>query len=138
MLRSRKPTGFSIFELLVILAILAMVLGFLIPIIQKANEQAVQAENQQPQAGLLATHIYHDIYNNCRRPRPGRREKGRLFHQHSPAAFCRTATSLAENHERPKGADGSEDQHYTCRKDPSTMDYVRVQNLAANVRSLHR
>ena len=42
MSRSR-PRGFTIFELIIILAIIALLLGLLIPAIQKANEAAARA-----------------------------------------------------------------------------------------------
>ncbi|MEC8432216.1 MAG: DUF1559 domain-containing protein, partial [Planctomycetota bacterium] len=141
---SRKPnsaqtprSGFSLVELLVVLAILGILLALLLPAIQAAREAAriTVCRNNLKQVGL-AVHLYHNVHSVfpptfCLRGTGGREDSwsvhGRLLpYLEQNQAYERVDLDFDWHHQVDSGVPAMRLPIYLCPSDPHPQ--VRYKN----------
>lgn len=133
----RVRAGFTMIELLVILAILAFLLAFLLPAVQKVRQAAGRAQtmNNLKQIGI-ALHNYHDT--NKRLPpafdKDGQLQTAQSVHVHLLPYLEQAALYQALAQGKNRAAE-VRIPVYVSPQDPTAgEDAVGVQNHAANLR----
>ena len=135
---ARTPrSGFSLVELLVVLAILGILLALLLPAIQAAREAAriTVCRNNLKQVGL-AVHLYHNVHSVfpptfCLRGTGGREDSwsvhGRLLpYLEQNQAYERVDLDFDWHHQVDSGVPAMRLPIYLCPSDPHTQ--VRYKN----------
>jgi type II secretory pathway pseudopilin PulG len=133
---AQRRVAFTFFELLVILAILAMLLGFLIPAVMKARadaERTVSLNNLKQVC--LAMHTAAGANNGklppATGPYSGMKSNQTISVHLLPYIEQQALWTLIQEKAPPTDI---KIPTYSMIQDPSTKDFVRVQNIAANVR----
>ena len=137
---SHKRTGFTFLELLVFLAILAMLFGLLLPAVAKMREREgrTQKFNNLKQVAL-ATHLYHDV--NKVLP-PATNNVGLFANYPGQATLSMHLLPYVEQQPLANQIQiGGKSlavliPAYQITDDPSTTDFISVQNIAGNVACL--
>ncbi len=122
----RRRSGFTVFDLLLILAILGILLGLLLPAIQKVRQAAarVESQNNLKQIGL-ACHSYHDTYGALP-PLKGKKDASVLV---SLLPFIEQANLYNEfQNNGIKALKGTSIRTYTSPRDPMDLSEKRSFN----------
>jgi prepilin-type N-terminal cleavage/methylation domain-containing protein len=134
--RTRKTAGFSMIELLVVLAVLGFLLALLLPAVQKVREAAARAQTMNNlKQMVLALHNCNDTY---KRMPPAFDKFGGLntaqsIHVHL-LPFLEQA-NVYNQYVQGQGQDNLVIPVFVCPADPSHPNPpAGVQNLAANLR----
>ena len=135
---TQKRTGFTFLELLVFLAILAMLLGLLLPAVQKVREAGgrTQVANNLRQVGI-SVHAYHDVYRTFP---PATDNVGLFANLRTPATLSMHILPYVEQLQLAQSilagiAVPVKINTFSVEYDPSTTDHISVQNFAGNVRA---
>src|SRR5439155_3839325 len=139
---AKEPAGFTLVELLVVLAMVAVLIALLVPAVQKIREAAnrIQCVNNLKQIGI-ALHGYHDVYQTFPHAYDARalfKDPSQTPEDPKSTRFILTkswATFLLPYLEQENldqaGYDSYHVRHlplYTCPSDPATASYPGGQD----------
>jgi prepilin-type N-terminal cleavage/methylation domain-containing protein len=134
--RTRGRGGFSMIELLVVLAVLGFLLALLLPAVQKVREAAARTQTQNNLKQLvLALHNCNDVY---KRMPPAFDKFGGLKTAHSIHIYLMPfieQQNLYNQYVQGQGNDQAVVPTFVSPADPSHPNPAGIQDAAANLRA---